>query len=89
MVVRMAVGSGVRVCRTLDFWKFYQNDDTEFYNPTDLSSDNPDLSPLAEASFEGLPPAFVQVFGYDLMRDDGLLYAERLREAKVPLKLVV
>ena len=61
----------------------------EIYNPNNLPSENADLSPLTEPSFEDLPPAFIQVFGCDLLRDDGMLYAERLREAKIPLKLVV
>ncbi|EIW56062.1 uncharacterized protein TRAVEDRAFT_129910 [Trametes versicolor FP-101664 SS1] len=52
--------------------------------PTD-----PDVSPLLNASFKGLPPALVQVCGMDPLRDDGLLYAERLTKAGVPTRLHV
>ena len=47
------------------------------------------VSPLLAESFEGLPPAFVQVVGADVLRDEGLLYEQYLREAGVPTMLEV
>lgn len=48
---------------------------------------DPDVSPLLFASLEGLPPAYMQVCGLDPMRDEALVYHERLQEAGVPCKL--
>lgn len=50
----------------------------EFYNPppTDIR-----FSPLLAKDFQGLPPAYIQVSGSDPLRDDGLAYAEKLKNA--------
>jgi len=42
---------------------------------------NPELAPLRTPDLSGLPPAIVVVAEYDPLRDDGLLYAQRLRDA--------
>jgi acetyl esterase len=49
----------------------------------DLEHD-PFVAPLQADSLAGLPPALVVVGGCDLLRDEGRLYAERLRAAGVP-----
>lgn len=43
------------------------------------------FSPSEMSDLSGLPPAVVATAGYDLLKDDGLRYAERLREAGVPV----
>jgi acetyl esterase len=45
------------------------------------------LSPLAAASFSGLPPALVVVGEYDPCRDDGIQYAKNLSKAGVDAEL--
>ncbi len=45
-------------------------------------------APLLAEDFSGLPPALILVGAYDVLRDDGVAYAERLIEAGVPATLV-
>ena len=40
-------------------------------------------SPLEAESFEGLPPAYIETAEFDCLHDDGILYAKKLREAKI------
>lgn len=42
-------------------------------------------SPMRAATLEGLPPAYVLVAGRDPLRDEGLRYAELLKEKQVPV----
>jgi acetyl esterase len=46
------------------------------------------VSPLKAATLAGLPPAVIVAAGHDPLHDDGVLYAEALREAGVPVELV-
>ena len=43
------------------------------------SESDPELMPLKAADFLGMPPAFVVTADIDPLRDDGRIYAERLR----------
>lgn len=53
---------------------------------TDLA--DPWISPAFTRELHDLPPAVVVTAGFDPIRDDGLAYAERLREAGVPVELL-
>lgn len=63
------------------FWQQYITD------PGDAS--NPYAAPLKASSFAGLPPAMILVSGYDLLLDEGLAYAGKLKKAGVPVKISV
>ena len=43
---------------------------------------NPEISPLLVDSFEDLPSTYVVTCGFDALRDEGLLYARRLRRSR-------
>lgn len=44
-------------------------------------------APLGADDFAGLPPAWIIAAGHDPLRDDGLRFADRLRNAGVPVTL--
>ncbi|MET0150257.1 MAG: alpha/beta hydrolase [Acidimicrobiales bacterium] len=54
----------------------------------DITRD-PYAFPILAADLSGLPPAFVMVGGCDWLRDEGLAYAERLRDAGVPTEELI
>ncbi len=57
----------------------------EHYAPAGVDRLNPEISPLRYPDLSGLPPAIVITDEYDPLRDEGLAYGKRLREAGVPV----
>lgn len=47
----------------------------------------PYLVPLRNEKMDGLPPAYIEPQGIDILRDEAVAYAERLRQAGVPVQL--
>ncbi|XP_022102069.1 neutral cholesterol ester hydrolase 1-like [Acanthaster planci] len=46
---------------------------------------NPDFAPLMREDLKGLPEAYILTAEYDVLRDDGIIYAKRLEKAGVPV----
>ncbi|MEY9212419.1 alpha/beta hydrolase [Thermobifida halotolerans] len=59
----------------------------DHYLPDAARRDLPAASPLRAVDVGGLPPAHVVVAGHDPLHDEGVAYAERLREAGVRVSL--
>ena len=60
------------------FWNHYVN------SPED--GNNPLASPLRATRLQGLAPAAIYTAEFDPLRDDGAMYAAKLREAGVPVE---
>ncbi len=61
------------------FWRAYLGGDMGLRDPRAV--------PLVAADLSDLPPAHITTAEYDPLRDDGIRYAERLRDAGVPVVL--
>lgn len=59
----------------------------DHYLGPDGDGTDPLASPLYAQDLSGLPPTYVAVAGFDVLRDEGVAYAERLAAAGVPVTL--
>lgn len=74
---RNAEGYGLTRDTMKWFWRHYLNEESE--------ADSPYVSPLRAPDLSALPPAMVVTAEYDPLCDEGEFYAEKLREAGVPV----
>ena len=58
-----------------------------YLGEVDRSKTSPYAAPAREENLAGLPSAFIQVGGLDPLRDEGLVYAQRLMGAGVSVEL--
>ena len=67
--------------RTIDWF-------TRYYIPADVDRFDFRLSPLEAKDLKGLPPAYIVTAGFDPLRDEGVAYAEKLKQAGVAVTAV-
>jgi acetyl esterase len=60
--------------------------DLDHYLASGTPATEPRISPLRLASVGALPPAFIHTAEFDPFRDEGEAYANRLREAGIPVR---
>jgi len=56
-------------------------------NPNPAATPLAYRSPVEAESFAGLPPAYIEVAEFDSLHDDGVLYAQLLRDAGISVEL--
>jgi acetyl esterase/lipase len=59
----------------------------EIVNPGNACTEKILTSPVEAESLENLPPAYIETAEFDCLHDDGILYADRLRDAGVETEL--
>lgn len=75
------LGKGYYLTREALDW--YEN---QYLGPDPARRRDPDASPLFAPDLAGSPPTLVVTAAFDPLRDEGIAYAARLREAGVPAR---
>ncbi|MBL0420717.1 alpha/beta hydrolase [Ramlibacter sp. AW1] len=59
----------------------------DLYAPGQWQQGDPRIAPLRTPDLRGAPPAWIGTAQFDVLRDEGERYAQRLRDAGVPVEL--
>ena len=70
------------MCNSRDYDKY-----GKFYLPDPADGESVYAAPIRAKSLAGMPAAYVETAEFDCLRDDGILYAQRLRQFGVPVEL--
>ena len=70
------------MCNSRDFEKYVR-----FYLPNPADEESVYAAPIKAESLAGMPAAYIETAEFDCLRDDGILYAERLQQFGVPVEL--
>ena len=70
------------MCNSRDFEKY-----VKFYLPDPADEEKVYAAPVKAESLAGMPAAYIETAEFDCRRDDGILYAKRLRQFGVPVEL--
>lgn len=74
---KYATGYGLEANLMRWFWEQYAGQ---------ISPSSPDISPLREATLPQLPPTLVATAEFDVLRDEGVAYAEKLAQSGTPVR---
>ncbi|MES2979750.1 MAG: alpha/beta hydrolase [Pseudomonadota bacterium] len=77
----LAHGEGLPLTRADMQWFFSHYADTSLHQ-------NPRIAPVRNQDLAGSPPAWIALAEYDVLLDEGLAYAQRLRDCGVPVSCV-
>ena len=70
------------MCNSRDIEKY-----GHYYTPDPAAAGSVYAAPIKAESLSGLPAAYVETAEFDCLRDDGILYAQRLRQSGVSAEL--
>ena len=70
------------MCNSRDIEKY-----GHYYTPDPAAASSVYAAPVKAESLAGFPAAYIETAEFDCLRDDGILYAERLRQFGVPTEL--
>jgi acetyl esterase len=78
--IENASGYSLTRAAMIRFWNDYVSSEAEAFHPH--------ASPLRSTDLSGLPPALILTAQFDPLRDEGEVYAAKLKDSGVPVRLI-